>query len=286
MSKIKIEIKSWLSGSVLFEYKKENNSIKDTLLKGIESHANLRGANLCDADLRGANLCGANLRDANLRDANLRDANLCGADLCGANLCGANLCDANLRDANLCGADLCGANLRDANLRDANLRDANLRDASLCGADLCGANLCGANLRDANLRDANLRDANLRDANLCGADLCGANLCGANLEPFKKDLFDVLLRAVPEIDNLKKSLLDGKIDGSTYDGECACLCGTLEKSNSKEIRQRICDLRDSSRPIERFFMLINPGDTPENNEAAKIVIKWIEEFEQLINPVK
>jgi uncharacterized protein YjbI with pentapeptide repeats len=266
MSKIKIEIKSWLSGSVLFEYKKENNSIKDTLLKGIESHANLRGANLRDANLCDANLCGADLCGADLRDANL-----CGADLCGANLCGADL-----RDANLCGADLCGANLRDANLRDADLCDANLRDANLCDANLCGADLCAADLRGADLCDADL----------CHANLCGANLRDANLEPFKKDLFDVLLRAAPEIDNLKKSLVEGKIDGSTYEGECACLCGTLEKSNSSEIRQRIHGLRNPSRPIERFFSLIRPNDTPENNEAAKIVIKWIEEFEQLINPVK
>ena len=42
---IKIQIKS-IFGSVLFEYSKENNTIKDTLCE-----ANLRGANLCEADL-------------------------------------------------------------------------------------------------------------------------------------------------------------------------------------------------------------------------------------------
>lgn len=44
MNKIKIEIKHW-SGKVLFEYEKENNSIKDTLVE-----ANLRGANLRGAE--------------------------------------------------------------------------------------------------------------------------------------------------------------------------------------------------------------------------------------------
>ena len=101
---IKIQIKS-IFGSVLFEYSKENNTIKDTL---------------CEANLYGADLCGANLY---------------GADLCGANLCGANL-----RGANLCGANLRGADLYGADLREADLYGANLR-----GADLCGANLRGAN---------------------------------------------------------------------------------------------------------------------------------------------
>ena len=85
---IKIQIKS-IFGSVLFEYSKENNTIKDTLCE-----ANLRGANLCEADL-----CEADLYGANLRGANLRGANLCGANLCEADLCEADLCEANLRGA-------------------------------------------------------------------------------------------------------------------------------------------------------------------------------------------
>ena len=121
---IKIEIRNRWTGSVVFEYTKEGNTITETVLDAIRRGADLRDADLCGADLRGSNL---------------RCANLCDADLCDANLCGAYL-----RGANLYGADLC-----DANLRDANLRDADLRGANLYGADLRDANLCGAYLRDA-----------------------------------------------------------------------------------------------------------------------------------------
>ena len=130
MNKIKIQIKS-VFNSILFEYEKENNTIKDTLLEAIKS-----GADLTGADLYGANLCGANLRDANLCGADLHGANLFGADLhgaelYGADLHGANLCCAYLHGADLYGANLCGANLRDANLRDAKLRDSNLYDTKI-----------------------------------------------------------------------------------------------------------------------------------------------------------
>ena len=81
---IKIQIKS-IFGSVLFEYSKENNTIKDTLCE-----ANLYGADLCGANLCGANLRGADLYGADLREADLYGANLRGADLRGANLRGAN----------------------------------------------------------------------------------------------------------------------------------------------------------------------------------------------------
>ena len=139
---IKIEIRNRWTGSVVFEYTKEGNTITETVLDAIR-------------------------RGANLRDADLRDANLCDADLCGANLRGANLRGADLRGANLCGANLCDANLRSANLRGANLRDADLRCADLCGANLYGADLRGADLRGANLYGADLRGANLRDAKGC-----------------------------------------------------------------------------------------------------------------------
>ena len=105
MKKVKIQIKS-IFGDVLFEYEKENNTLKDTLEKGIKSGANLRWANLSGANLRWANLSGANLSGANLSRANLSRANLSEADLSGANLSRANLSEADLSGANLSGANL------------------------------------------------------------------------------------------------------------------------------------------------------------------------------------
>ena len=135
MSKqIKIEIKNRWTGSILFEYLSENNTIKKTVSEAIKS-----GADLCEAYLCEAYLCEADLRGADLREADLCEADLREADLRGADLCGAYLCEAYLREADLRGADLCGADLRGADLREA---------------DLCGADLCGADLREADLRGA------------------------------------------------------------------------------------------------------------------------------------
>ena len=86
MSKVKFEIKNRWTGSVLFEYEKENNTLKDTVEKAIEERADLRGAYLERADLRGADLRGADLRGAYLERADLRGAYLERADLRGAYL--------------------------------------------------------------------------------------------------------------------------------------------------------------------------------------------------------
>ena len=68
--KTKIEIKS-VFGNVLFEYEKENNTVKDTLIEAVRKGAYLGGADLGGADLGGADLGGADLGGADLGGADL-----------------------------------------------------------------------------------------------------------------------------------------------------------------------------------------------------------------------
>ena len=75
MEKVKIEIKNRWTGSILFEYEKEDNTIKETVMVAVKNGAYLGGA-----DLRGAYLGGADLRGAYLRGADLRGADLGGAE--------------------------------------------------------------------------------------------------------------------------------------------------------------------------------------------------------------
>jgi hypothetical protein len=110
---IKIEIKNRLTGAIIFEYSKENNTILETVKEYIKQELNLGKSS---ADLRFANLSSADLRSADLRSADLRSA-----DLRFANLSFANLRFADLSSANLSSADLRSADLRFADLRSANL---------------------------------------------------------------------------------------------------------------------------------------------------------------------
>lgn len=165
---------------------------------------------------------------------------------------------ADLRYANLRYADLGGANLRYANLGDADLRDANLRYANLRGANLVGANLRGADLRGADLRDA--------------------NLVGADLTPIRDDLWAVLSAAPSEAQAVLDALRAGTIDGSVYAGDCACLIGTLAKARGCDYGAIPGLAPQASRPAERWFALISPGQTPDTHEPAKLAAEWIEDY--------
>ena len=166
-----------------------------------------------------------------------------------------------------------------ANLRSANLRSADLGGANLCSADLRSADLGGANLGGANLCSANLRSADLGGANLGGANLRSANLGGADLQPIRADFYDVLSHAGKEVPALIDALKNGRVDGSTYTGECSCLVGTIATARGVDVYGDDFGIQtDSNRPAERFFMGIRKGDTPETNQVSKIALEWAESW--------
>lgn len=150
------------------------------------------------------------------------------------------------------------ANLSSANLRWANLSEANLFSANLSRADLSSANLFRADLSSANLSEANLSEVNLSEA--------------------KEDLFAVLNYCPAEVPVLLSSLKGGRIDGSCYEGECCCLIGTLAKARGVSSRSIPGVAPDADRPIERWFLRLRPGLTPENDQVAAITLGWIEEW--------
>ncbi|MGH2505836.1 MAG: pentapeptide repeat-containing protein [Ktedonobacteraceae bacterium] len=179
-----------------------------------------------------------------------------------------SLRSADLRSAYLQGADLRSAYLRSAYLRSADLRSADLRSADLQGADLRSADLQGADLRSADLQGAYLQGADLRSA-----DLRSAYLQGAYLQPIKQDFFEVLLAVPNEI-----ALVEGRVNGRVYEGDCACLVGTIANLRKCEYTKIEGLAPQGSRPIERFFLGIETGDTPADNQFSKIAVDWIDEF--------
>jgi len=166
----------------------------------------------------------------------------------------------------------------------ANLEGANLRGANLEGANLEGANLEGANLRGANLRGANLEGANLRGANLRGANLEGANektLPESYINQCSRDMLYVFEHARNELPYLREKLVSGHVNGTQYEGECACLLGSLGKGNMTCVKKVVKAIPYYDMGLhnfsEQWFYNIKSGDTPETNFFAKHALKLIDE---------
>lgn len=129
---------------------------------------------------------------------------------------------------------------------------------------------------------ANLSGANLSEANLSWANLSGADLSEANLRAIKHDIWGIIAHAIPEVPALRKALIEGKVNGSTYSGACACLCGTIANTRGVSPYGMEGIQTNASSLAERFFYAIREGDTPETSQPAKLALQWIDEFMALI----
>ena len=109
---------------------------------------------------------------------------------------------------------------------------------------------------------------------------------GGEWRDVRGDYFDVLLRVPNEVDGLIAALRAGKVNGSCYEGECCCLCGTIANLQHCNYQKIPGLVPDGSRPIERFFLAIRPGHTPENNPWCKQAVEWAEEFKVLIAGIR
>jgi hypothetical protein len=70
-----------------------------------------------------------------------------------------------------------------------------------------------------------------------------ADLRSADLNDIRNDFWSILLFAQPEIAGLRKAIVEGKIDGSVYKDDCACLVGTIANV-------RKCDVNDLKGNLE------------------------------------
>jgi uncharacterized protein YjbI with pentapeptide repeats len=113
-------------------------------------------------------------------------------------------------------------------------------------------------------------------ANLKGANLKGANLKGAYLQPIRDDVWAMLSSAPAEVEGLRLAIIEGRVNGSQYHGECACLIGTIANVRKCDPNQLGILKPNENRPAERFFLAIKQGDTPETNQASKIALEWVD----------
>lgn len=124
------------------------------------------------------------------------------------------------------------------------------------------------------------KGARLVNASLDGASLDGASLRTADLVRIKDDFFSVLDAAADEVPALLEALRAGHINGSAYEGECACLKGTIAKARGVSYKAMEGPLAPNvNTPAEAWFLGIQKNYKPDNSQVAAITEEWILEWQ-------
>jgi hypothetical protein len=111
-----------------------------------------------------------------------------------------------------------------------------------------------------------------------------------DLAAVKRDFLSIIRKVPGEVPYLRLALIEGRIDGSVYYGDCACLKGTLARKafgdTFKTTSQAVgymqvalgirCGITDSQ--AEQFFYHIQEGDTPATNPYSAVVLDLLDEF--------
>jgi hypothetical protein len=88
----------------------------------------------------------------------------------------------------------------------------------------------------------------------------------------------VLSSAPAEVVGLRNAIAEGRIDGHSYSGDCACLVGTIANIQHCSVYEIPGLKPDSERPAEVFFLAIAPGDTPETSQFSALALAWVDEW--------
>jgi hypothetical protein len=102
-----------------------------------------------------------------------------------------------------------------------------------------------------------------------------------DLKAVKKDLWQVLQAAPWEAELVRLAIIEGEVDGSSYNGECCCIKGIIARNLGvpvKKLKQLFGISLNPTSPLEIFLFNLTEGDTPETSQYSWQMLKWLDEF--------
>ncbi len=238
MTKLKIQIKT-IAGELFFEYEKEGNTIKDTVHEMLKA---FKGKIITGVDLSGQDLSGVEFDNSKFDNSKFDNSKF-----------------------------------DNSKFYNSKFYNSKFDNSKFYNSTFYNSKFYNSTFYNSKFYNSKFYNSKFYNSTFDAVSVESAYLCGG-LDSVKADLWLVLLPLKAEIPALKQSILEGKIDGSTYTGSCACLMGTIGNNCGKAYTD-LGIKPNSQRPIEKWFMAFKPGHTPENHPMINLTYRWIEELE-------
>ncbi len=235
MNKIKLHIKT-LAGEILFEFEKENNTIKETVTELLKAKKGewIKSADLSDMDLSGIDFSNSQFDNSQFYNSKFYNSKF-----------------------------------DNSQFDNSQFYNSQFDNSKFYNSQFYNSKFDNSQFYNSQF-DSKTFD-NIRKSNQLHM-----------FNSYKADFWMILLTRKAEIAGLKEALKNGIVNGSSYEGRCSCLVGTIANVAGCDYKS-IPNLKpDAGRPAERWFFMIKEGDTPETSEVVKLTMEWIEEFEMYL----
>ena len=154
--------------------------------------------------------------------------------------------------------------------------------SSFVGSSFDGSRFVGSSFDGSSFVGSSFVGSSFDGSRFVGSSFDGSSFVGSSFDgegDAKQDFLSIISDARDEIAGLIAALRDGRINGSVYSGDCACLVGTIANLRGVDVRTLHCD---SSRPAEKWFLMISEGDRPGYSSpggyASGKALEWAEEY--------
>ena len=286
--KTKLSIKNRFTGSIIFELETENNSTKKLVesmlleFKGKEinqadmSNLNLSNINFNNSKFNQSEFNGSEFNQSEFNQSEFNRSEFNGSEFNQSEFNRSKFNDSNFNQSEFNGSEFNGSEFNRSKFNQSKFNQSEFNQSEFNRSEFNRSKFNQSKFNQSNFNQSEFNDSELDDITFNSLK----NLI--TTERTKIDFFGRMLILKNEVKYLKEKLISGEIDGTSYDGYCACFIGTC--ANNKKIKyNEITGIKlDAYSPTEIWFFQIKKGDNPENSKFAKLTLDWIEEFEELI----
>jgi uncharacterized protein YjbI with pentapeptide repeats len=190
-----------------------------------------------------------------------------------------------IRDADLSEMDLSGVSFYNSSFYNSSFDNSSFYNSSFYNSSFDNSSFDNSSFDNSSFYNSSFYNSSFYNSSFYNSSfdnstikfLEEANQIGL-LDFIRDDYWAILIAAGHEVPGIRAAIIEGRIDGSAYEGTCACLCGTIANIRGVNYKALEAIKPNSNRPVERFFANIKKGDTPETNISSKYALQWLDEF--------
>lgn len=200
-----------------------------------------------------------------------------------------------LDSINLSNLDLSGVNLNNAVFNNSKFDNSVFYGSEICNSRFRNSSFNGSRFHNTKVYDSEFLQTEFYNAKFSNLEFSSPMFSNDLLkwfrvngqlsafDSYKADLWMKLIKIKKALPALREELKAGRVNGSSYGGVNSDFCGTIARTYGLNFNEIPGITADAESPVEQWFLLISRGMTPENSEAVKITIGWIDELGRNIN---